>query len=363
MLLIPLSFLWLLSVPEWLESLKPQSELGLGYIERLEDRRKVSGFESRAHIHLPVQFSQEVEIGTELRLRSSGDDRAYVNSQNGFEDFSLGISQLYIAYRFQGSPDQDWILSLGKFTNPLPASSLSWDPQLRPEGFYQGLSLRFPKDLIVLRLHGGQFNADRSMSDIQQGLPMRRSWIFTQGMDLEWTVEKNVLLNFSLLSYFFYDPSERMVRESARLGSESVVSNNAPIRFAEKFSPLEFTAAVRTNPLGIPAKILGAGIINFRSGDQARGLTAELHIGESWKKSGAEAQVAWRYLEPNAQVAWLTDSSWGYANRHGGRGRFYFGLRKNVRTMLGFLYAATLNENDSQANRIEARLAVEARWP
>jgi len=354
------------SVPEWVSALKPEGNMSLQYRERRDQHRDIGGLESKGYFRITPQIEENLEIGVEIRAANQDwrSPRGRVGAEKGFSDFQLALSQAFVAYRLRQLGESQIILSAGKMPSPFGYSPLTWDQELRPEGFYEAAIFRFPESRFQVRLHAAQWNADRMQESLVDSAPARRFWLFQQGADFHWQANEDLEWVAGVHSYVFTTPSERIGEESANRGNRLVNNegDQAP-RLQEKFAPVEGFIELRGSALGIPARVRGGSAINFRTNDQARGFHALLSIGDSWRKKGLEARLEWMYLEPHLQMAFFNDSLWGYANRHGGRAELCWGFSKRSRLVSSFLYAPTIQETSLQANRIEISGGFEMKWP
>lgn len=338
--------------------LQPSARLQMTWIERSERNFDRSGFELIAQGGIFPKFSNELGGGFQL---STGDTSSTaspnaVDLASGFSNKPIGIHQAYLESHL-GSTLR-WSGLLGKFKAPNLFSPLTWDEEIAPEGLFQSLEF-LPTLEDRISLYAAQYSVDQVATSITTGTPLRRSWLFQQGLygRVLWTSETE--LKLALNHYHFFDPSERLANKAGALGNTylGAIDNNPRFRYA--YSPLELMFSASAHPLGILTGISAAFVINFRTPDKQRSFFAEAHLGNSWKPQNFYFSVAYYYQEPDVTLSLFTNHLYGYTNRKAARGEISYFFLKNLRAETSVLYGEILQASSSQTRRKELRASME----
>ncbi|MDB5038906.1 MAG: hypothetical protein JWQ35_2434 [Bacteriovoracaceae bacterium] len=345
-------------LPEWFSELNPSARFRLRWTERSERNAKVSGFSLLAQAGVFPDIREQLKAGLQISTNSNS-PAAPPNSaplSNGMENKELSFHQAYVEFhlgnRFK------WSALVGKFIAPTFSSPLIWDEEIAPEGLFQSLEFSSGSH-FRLATYAAQYAVDQALASVSAGTPLRRSWLFQEGIFgfIDWSSEGD--LKFAVNHYYFYDLSENIANRSSSLGNTtlSLSNNNSSFRYA--YAPLEAVLAATASPLGIQTGIKGAFCVNFRTPDQQRGFYLETHLGNAWKAKNFLFTLSYYYNEPDVTVSFFTDNAYGYTNRKGPRAEISYFVSRMLRLGVSALYAETLASSNYQSNRKEIRSDLE----
>ncbi len=272
----------------------------------------------------------------------------------------IGLSQAFFGGSYRWSV-LELSAQIGKFENPLATSPLLWDSDLRPEGAAESLDFSF-SDQFQIALYGAQYSIDQVSASLTGGTPVRRSWMFQQGVLGQLSLANDTTIRLATSLTMFTNVSERLARASSQHGNslEDPTSPNPHLK--ETLWPIEFFGEARAYPLGILTVLKGALLVNFQTDDQQRGFYTSASIGNSWKKNNLQGEVSYIYLEPDVTLDLLADHRFGNGNRKGPRFQMSFYVLDGLRVGSAFLYSEVLQSNLDQAARKEWTLDFEYRF-
>lgn len=341
-------------LPEWWTALKPEAEFRTRYLERMEEQDDDAGLELGVRGAIYPKLYQDTEFGLEISAANTnlGSRADAVKMSEGMSNKSIGISQAYLAYAPQWNTLGLPTLVAGKFFMPFQLSPITWDEDLRPEGFYEALSFSNAKKTMIFKLHAGQFAADRVQESLTSGTPLRRSWLFLQGLELKSQVTARTRLSIASQFFYFYDISERLSEASARLGNTPQSPTNLR-RLDTYFAPVELNAKVESKQFGIIMAVELAAAFNVRSSDKQRSFHAKASAGQEWKARHIYGSIGYQYVEPDSQLAYFVDDEWAHSNRKAARFQLFYYALDHLRIGGSYLLASTVSNTNFQANRNE----------
>lgn len=348
------------ALPPWVQDLKPETQMKIAWKERREKNRDFSGPLLTMRGGIFPKVTENFRFGLELSTATdpfSGDSSDELALAEGMTHKRIGISQAFASGN-AAFGNFEWSLQIGKFENPLLYSPLLWDSSIRPEGLVQSLEWKIsPK--ISAGIFAAQYSADQVTASLIDGTPLRRSWLFQQGVVALWHPSEETEIRGVFNQYYFFDPSERLARHSALLGNTLENPTDPLSNFREKYAPSEWIVEMSGRPLGIGTSLKGALAINFATSDKQRGFFVEGKIGNAWKKGSFIAGLSYYYLEPDLTVALFSSPSYGSANRKGPRAELNYFIFDFLRAGSSFLYGEVLTVTTSQADRKEFRFEME----
>ena len=299
------------------------------------------------------ELNDNVEFGAELSLANSGlgEQPDAVQLGAGMDNKSISLSQAYLAL-LSHSKRNHFIFSLGKFYIPFNTSPVTWDTDIRPEGFYESYIYLSPSEKFRLQFQTAQFSADQVDPSLVNSTPLRRFWLFVQGMDLQYKELSMIHFRWSEVFYFFYQNSERLQKASVGLGN-SPESETQLSQLKENFAPLESLFEIESQQFGLLTKIRSSFAINLRSSDHQRAFFVQISTGRSWVRHFFLAKVGFCYNEPDVQLALFEDNEWGNANRKSTRFELDYFLTDHLKLGSSFVLAQVIRSSPYQNDRKE----------
>jgi len=351
---------------DWKSDLHPEGKFRLLWHQAYETTRDVSQMELSAKGGVFPDLQPWLKTGVELSTAGTNLDSRpdRVTLAGGMSDKTIALGQAYLDFVWKTDLLESHAFA-GKFESPLFYSPLLWDHEIRPEGLLESVSFNVSSEPEVhSAFYAGQFSVDQVSESITNGTPMRRSWLFEQGILGSYrsaaiaAVEVSLAFNF----YYFADLSERVANLSGQRGNSIIgtIGNNPKFRY--HFAPIENVLQISAVPLGIRTGLLGAFAINFRTPDKQRSFFVQADIGNVWRKRNFVGSLSYYYNEPNTSVALFSDADYGYANRKGPRAEVSYFVIDRLRLGMSFALLETLADSVYQANRKEFYLEAEARF-
>jgi hypothetical protein len=346
------------SLPDVIRELNPSARFQMGWQERQERNFDQSGLELIGQAGVFPKFTDELSSGFQLSTNSgfTGPSPNAVELAGGMGNKDIAIHQVFLESHL-GS-QWKWSALFGKFNAPNLYSPLLWDDEIAPEGLFQSLEFLAGVDLH-LALYAAQYSADQVSASLSNGTPLRRTWLFQQGIFSRFEYSSATDLRFGINSYHYYDASERLANLSGPRGNSFSGTIDSNAKFQNQYSPIELVVSATAKPLGIQTGVTGALAINFRTDDQQRGFFLEGYLGNKWKSKNFLFRLSCYYNEPDMTLALFTSHLFGYSNRKAVRGDISYFFLKHLRVGASFLYSETLQPNVFQALRKEVRSEVE----
>lgn len=345
-------------LPEQIRELNPSARIQVGWLERKESGFNQSGLELLGQAGLFPKFLEELSAGFQISTNSTfnGTSPNSVELSGGMGNKDISIHQVFLETHF-GS-NLRWSALFGKFNSPHLYSPLIWDEEISPEGLFQSFTARLGLD-SSLSVYAAQYSADQASPSLSAGTPLRRSWLFQQGIFARVEENSETELKVGLNHYYYYDLSERLANLSGPRGNSFSGTINSNARFQNDFSPIEAVITATARPLGIQTSMTGAFAVNFKTSDQQRGFFIEGQMGNKWKARNFLFKLSYYYNEPDMTLSLFTNHLYGFSNRKAVRGELSYFFLKNLRLGSSFLYAETLQPSVSQSLRKEFRSDVE----
>jgi hypothetical protein len=132
------------ALPSWLENLKFHGDMRLRYEARVRSWNDDDGDShknrNRARYRLRFGFTKtwwdkQLEVGFRLATGSGDSNSANVNFGNQYADKPISVDLMYAKYKPKWAKGLDIVG--GKMKNPIGSkTSMSWDGDINPEGFY-----------------------------------------------------------------------------------------------------------------------------------------------------------------------------------------------------------------------------------
>ena len=360
--------------PKWLEGLEMGGDFRLRYegIDHNEATRDQNRFRYRLRWKTEKHLTPNLDLGFRLVSGSTTDPTATNQTFTGDATFkSFLIDQAYAKYRPAFLTEHFPYLSKaeiagGKFENPFfgATTSMVWDPDVTPEGFYESLEWGFLNKKFNPFVTTGQFI-------LQESATLSDSEMYGVQTGVRWTPpgfsEKSEVKITNAFAYYNFSDFAR--DSNFTVGGVSLARGNTPLGStnlaAGDFNILQFYNDIKFKMAGVPLKFFGD--FAFNAGDQTpdpdnqnKAYEYGLRLGEAKKKGSWEATYAYAYIEPNAVVGAFSESDFGngFANKRGS----LFGLKYKLTDAIGLAFRGSVASNVTGVNDETKRFQTDLEW-
>lgn len=293
------------ALPKWMENLTFSGDFRLRFQTETQRNRDIGQNRNRMRYRLRFGFKKtwwdnQMEVGFRLASGNEAANSANETFGNEFEKKDVWLDQMYAKYR------PTWLEGLtvtaGKFKNPIRSkTSMSWDGDINPEGFYVDYTLTSLGDFKPYVAVGYWiFGEGRAAnSDVSW-------WTFEGGFN--WKLAENVNWFVGGTWYAFEDNWENVAAGFSDSG----------------FSAIELTSTLKWKMAFMPEKlqkwsVTGSWFHNCKDdrvaldGEQDA-FSVKLGMGQNKKKGDFSVSYEYRYVGmnsvPNSGDGW-GDSDFG----------------------------------------------------
>lgn len=337
----------------WSEDI--QGQLQLRHLERREEQHKAAGMDLRLRLGLFRDISQNFSWGFEI---TSAGSRPLGSAPLGdrMQDKSLALSQAALEWK---QPQWGLEVTGGKFLMPFPTSPLLWNKQLRPEGFTEAWSFQFSQ--VTARMRSAQLVLDRMEAHGQDNSKSLRSWLFIHGFEFLFEPYELTQARLAANWYHIHGIPPDSFQEARARGNRPQLSEDEG-KLKSDFLPLEAVFEIESRVFAVLTSLKAAAALNFGSDNYQRGFFVQGRLGKPWTRYQFLLSAAYIYLEPDLQVAYLTDPWWGYTNRQGPQLELHWYPYESIRLGSSLSLLQVLEETAYQKDRIDWTAEVEYRF-
>jgi hypothetical protein len=284
----------------------------------------------------------------------------------------MAIDQAYILWT-PGFLDGHLKLGAGKMPNPLSVTPITWDPDIVPEGFLAEVS--YMPTNTKLRATYFDVNNQNAGGALALGSPVSlyltgsntdefmANFQLEQLLQVDKDTSATVMVGYEYIPYvtalaggtLIAPPGGALALNNALVsgGADGMIWNYGKI--IPDISMIEAMITIKNKIGDIPLKWVLHAIDNLNSFNvpdgnplsaappaagtytaftNQYGYYASVNIGEVKMKNDMAGFLSVGYLEPNAQLGFLTDDDPGNNNREYFKGTFTYGLEDNVQLVL-----------------------------
>ena len=362
--------------PKWLEGLEMGGDIRLRYEafhHNSEAVRDQNRFRYRVRWKTVKHLTKDLDVGFRIVSGPSADPASTNQTLSGDFTFkNIFVDQVYAKYQL--SPLTERIPHLkkaeiagGKVENPFYAASTSmvWDPDVTPEGFYESLEFGFFKDRLKPFVNVGQFilqenvtaPSDAELYGVQTGL----RWVLPGASEKSGPRFTN--------AFAFYDFSDYARNSNFTVSGTSLANGNTTLGSthlaAGQFHILQFYNDVEFKVKNFPVKLFTDFATNL--GDQTpepdnRNHAYEygLKLGNAKQKGDWELTYYYAYIEPNAVVGAFNESDLGvgHSDKKGNVVQLKYKLTDSLKVGLNGFFV----ENVTGANDYTSRFSSDLEW-
>ncbi|HVM31630.1 MAG TPA: putative porin [bacterium] len=246
----------------------------------------------------------------------------------------------------------------GKMANPLTKTSITWDPDIQPEGALVELSnndLKFRATYFELVNEAAKTTPDQFMDNLQ----LEDAFKFDTDTALGVMVGYEYIPNgTSLITTLATGLSNNGTTADGNVLDHGLLHDwhmgEAMLTFKHSLSglPLKWTLHVTDNLTGSNLPLAAAGQYSSKFTNQY-GLWFGVDLGAIKSAGDFAGTLAVASLDPNSQLAYLTDDDPGFTNRQYAFGSLTYGLQDKVQLKISqwlvgheyYAYLAALGNN------------------
>ncbi|MFP4105582.1 MAG: putative porin [Phycisphaerae bacterium] len=300
-------------MPSWLEDLKFFGDLRLRYENTCYGPRAKERHRARYRLRFGIKkywLDKELEVG--FRIASGSSDGPTSTNQtmgDGFATDELWIDRAYAKYKPKAV--EGLMLIGGKMGNPLVSTSMVWDSDVNPEGFFGSYTHKFD-DNVEAFVGAGYFIANESQPEHDTILMAYQGGVNAKIGDVALTAAAT-----------WYD-------------WDHYVNSVGGVDF-DKMQALNLTLKAKTKIAGLGVGGYVDFIKNLGSENEPApfegedtGYAAGIKLGGNKKKGDWSLGYEYKHIEANATANDFDDSDFGGTNRKGHAWKGKYSLTDDV---------------------------------